>query len=504
MTPLLAVHGLTVRYGRDRPAVAGADLTVEAGQIVAVVGESGSGKSTLAHALAGLLPDTATTTGGVITFGGERIDGLRERGWRRLRGRRIAFVPQDPGTALNPLMTVRAQLAEALRLAGTPRPGRDALEDALARVGIPDPAEVLGRYPHQLSGGFRQRVLLGMALAGRPELLIADEPTSALDTTVQKTVLDLIQQVAVRDGTSILLITHDLGVAADRADRVAVMTEGRVVEEGPAGRVLGRPEAAYTRLLLDSAPRPLTGPAPPEGEPLLAVRDLRKVFPDGKVAVDGVSFSLTRAGAFGLVGASGSGKSTVARMITALIEPTAGSVLLDGAPVRAGRVQFVTQNPYTSLDPLWSVGRIIAEPLRATGGADRRAQVRRLLEEVALPPEVARRRPSALSGGQRQRVAIARALAPSPDLIVLDEPVSALDAVTQAQILALLRRLRDSRGMSSLLISHDLAVVAAVAERLAVMRDGRIVESGPTADVLASPEASFTRDLLAAIPGRGR
>ncbi|WP_214104240.1 ATP-binding cassette domain-containing protein [Acrocarpospora catenulata] len=504
MTPLLAVRGLTVRYGRGGPAVDRADLTVEAGQIVAVVGESGSGKSTLAHALAGLLPDTARVTGGSVTFGGERVDGLRERAWRRLRGRRIAFVPQDPGTALNPLMTVRAQLAEALRLTGTPRPGQDALEDALGRVGIPDPAAVLGRYPHQLSGGFRQRVLLGMALAGRPALLIADEPTSALDTTVQKTVLDLIQRVAARDGTSILLITHDLGVAADRADRVAVMTEGRVVEEGPAERVLGSPEAAYTRLLLDSVPRPSAGPAPTAGEPLLAVRDLRKVYPDGTVAVEGASFTLDRAGTLGLVGASGSGKSTVARVITGLVEPTGGSVLLDGAPVRAGRVQFVAQNPYASLDPLMSVGRIIAEPLRALRAgtrAGRRERVRRLLEDVGLPPEVAWRRPSALSGGQRQRVAIARALAPSPDLIVLDEPVSALDTVTQAQILTLLRRLQGKHGMAYLLISHDLAVVAAAAGRLAVMRDGRIVEYGPTAEVLAAPEAPFTRELLAAIPG---
>ncbi|MFI6452400.1 ATP-binding cassette domain-containing protein [Streptosporangium amethystogenes] len=507
MTPLLAVRGLTVRYGpsgRGRSAVDRADLTVEAGQIVAVVGESGSGKSTLAHALAGLLPDTARVTGGGVTFGGERVDGLRERAWRRLRGRRIAFVPQDPGTALNPLMTVRAQLAEALRLTGIPRPGETAFEDALSRVGIPDPAAVLDRHPHQLSGGFRQRVLLGMALAGRPALLIADEPTSALDTTVQKTVLDLIQKVAARDGTSILLITHDLGVAADRADRVAVMSEGRVVEEGPAERVLGSPEAAYTRLLLESAPRLLTGPAPTVGDPLLAVRDLRKVYPGGTVAVEGASFTLDRAGTLGLVGASGSGKSTIARMITGLVEPTGGSVLLNGAPVRAGRVQFVAQNPYASLDPLMSVGRIIAEPLRALRAgtrAERRERVRRLLEDVALPPEVARRRPSALSGGQRQRVAIARALAPSPDLIVLDEPVSALDAVTQAQILALLRRLQDKHGMAYLLISHDLAVVAAAAGRLAVMRDGRIIESGPTAGVLAAPEAPFTRELLAAVPG---
>ncbi|GAA3422259.1 ABC transporter ATP-binding protein [Streptosporangium vulgare] len=497
MTPLLAVRDLTIRYGpsgRGRAAVDNVDLTVEAGQIVAVVGESGSGKSTLAHALAGLLPDTARVTGGGITFGGERVDGLRERAWRRLRGRRIAFVPQDPGTALNPLMTVRAQLAEALRLTGTPRPGEATLEDVLGRVGVPDPAAVLDRHPHQLSGGFRQRVLLGMALAGRPALLIADEPTSALDTTVQKTVLDLIRKVVARDGTSILLITHDLGVAAERADRVVVMTEGRVVEEGPAERVIGSPEAAYTRLLLDSVPRPATGPSPITGDRLLTVRDLRKVYPGGTVAVEGASFTLDRAGTLGLVGASGSGKSTIARMITGLVEPTGGSVLLDDAPARAGRVQFVAQNPYASLDPLMSVGRIIAEPLRAlrTGTwAERRERVRRLLEDVALPPEVARRRPSTLSGGQRQRVAIARALAPSPDLIVLDEPVSALDAVTRAQILALLRRLQDRHGTAYLLISHDLSVVAAAAGRLAVIRNGRIIESGPTSEVLAAPEAPF-------------
>ena len=508
MTALLAVRGLTVRYGRrGRAAVDGADLTVDAGRIVAVVGESGSGKSTLAHALAGLLPDAARVTGGVITFDGERVDRLRERAWRRLRGRRIAFVPQDPGTALNPLMTVRAQLGEALRLTGARRVDEGTLEEALGRVGIPDPAAVLGRYPHQLSGGFRQRVLLGMALAGRPALLIADEPTSALDTTVQKTVLDLVQRVAAEHGTSVLLITHDLGVAADRADRVAVMTEGRVVEEGPAERVLRSPRAAYTRLLLDSAPRPADAPAPPPPDPLLVVRDLRKVYADGTVGVEGASFTLDRAGTLGLVGASGSGKSTIARVVTGLVEPTGGSVLLDGAPVRAGRVQFVAQNPYASLDPLMSVGRIVAEPLRALrvgGRAERRERVLSLLVDVGLPPEVARRRPAALSGGQRQRVAIARALAPSPDVIVLDEPVSALDTVTQAQILALLRRLQDKHGTAYLLISHDLAVVAAAAGRLAVMRGGRIVESGPTAEVLAAPGAAFTRELLAAIPGGRR
>ncbi|MEU0507907.1 ABC transporter ATP-binding protein [Amycolatopsis sp. NPDC006125] len=492
---MLTVRDLTVHYGRDA-AVTGADLTVHSGQVVAVVGESGSGKSTLAHAAVGLLPPTARVSG-AITFDGTRVERLPDRRWRHLRGRRIGFVPQDPGTALNPLMTVHAQVEEALRLTGNP--ADPAAE--LARVGIPDPDRVLAAYPHQLSGGYRQRVLIGMALAGRPALLIADEPTSALDTTVQKTVLDLLASVAA-DGTSVLLVTHDLGVAADRADRVAVMSGGRIVEEGPTAAVLGDPRDPYTRLLLDSAPRPRTA-RPPVAGPLLEVRDLRKSF-GRTVAVDGVSFTLGRAGALGLVGASGSGKSTIARVVTGLTEPTGGSVLVAGTPPVAGRgrVQFVAQNPFGSLDPRWRVGRIVAEPLRGIGRAERRRRVLGLLADVGLPTSYVSRRPSALSGGQRQRVAIARALASRPDLIVLDEPVSALDAVTRAQILDLLRRLRDRHGLAYLLISHDLAVVASAADHLVVLRDGRVVESGPTADVLAAPAAAFTRELLAAVPGR--
>ena len=484
---LLTVRDLTVHYGHE-PAVSCADLAVHPGEVVAVVGESGSGKSTLAHAAVGLLPPTARVRG-EITFDGTRVERLSDRRWRRLRGRRIAFVPQDPGTALNPLMTVRAQIEEALRLTGNP--ADPATE--LARAGIPDPDRVLAAYPHQLSGGYRQRVLIGMALAGRPVLLIADEPTSALDTTVQKTVLDLLASVAA-DGTSVLLITHDLGVAADRADRVAVMSGGRVVEEGPTAAVLDSPRDPYTRLLLDSVPRPRTDRRP-AGEPLLAVRDLRKVYRE-TVAVDDVSFTIGRAGTVGLVGASGSGKSTIARIVTGLVEPTSGQVTMDG------RVQFVAQNPFGSLDPLWSIGRIVAEPLHGLGRAARRQRVLGLLADVGLPASYVTRRPSALSGGQRQRVAIARALAPNPDLIVLDEPVSALDAVTQAQVLALLRQLQERHGLSYLLISHDLAVVASAADHLVVLQEGRVGESGATADVLTAPADPFTRELLAAVPGR--
>ncbi|GAB1511038.1 ATP-binding cassette domain-containing protein [Actinophytocola sp. KF-1] len=484
---LLTVRGLTVHYGRE-PALSGADLTVGRGEVVAVVGESGSGKSTLAHAAVGLLPPTARIHG-EITVDGTRVDRLPDRRWRRLRGRRIAFVPQDPGTALNPLMTIRAQVEEALRLTGSPADPAASL----VRAGIPDPDRVLAAYPHQLSGGYRQRVLIGMALAGRPALLIADEPTSALDTTVQRTVLNLLTSV-VADGTSVLLITHDLGVAAARADRVTVMSGGRVVAEGATAAVLGDPRDPYTRLLLDSVPRPRTDRTP-AGEPVLAVQDLRKVY-GATVAVDGVSFAIGMANTLGLVGASGSGKSTIARIVTGLVEPTGGHVLT------AGRVQFVAQNPFGSLDPLWSVGRIVAEPLRGLGRAERRRRVLGLLADVGLPASYVSRRPSALSGGQRQRVAIARALAPNPALIVLDEPVSALDTVTQAQVLALLRRLQERHGVAYLLISHDLAVVASAADHLAVLRDGRIVESGPTADVLAAPEDPFTRELLAAAPGR--
>ncbi|MGW0857050.1 dipeptide ABC transporter ATP-binding protein [Streptomyces sp. NPDC002690] len=545
--PLLVVEGLRVTYGTGagrRVAVDGLHLTAAAGQITAVVGESGSGKSSTAHALVGLLPAKGAVEAGSIRLLGDELTGLGERAWRDVRGRRVGLVPQDPGVSLDPVKPVGRQVAEVLLVHGlaTRREAGGRAVDLLAGAGLPDPALRARQYPHELSGGMRQRVLIAMATAARPRLLVADEPTSALDVTVQRQILDHLQEVVTTTGTAMLLITHDLAVVADRAQHVVVMSRARVVEAGPTEQVLTDPRDPYTRRLLADVPtvaarrpgrprpadrgeRPRTGEVPPPG-PLLRVTGLTRSFPvrgagiarrRTRTAVDGVSLDLARGETLGLVGESGSGKSTTARMILGLESADSGSVLLDGRDITGlrgsarravhRRMQLIYQNPYASLNPRFTVGEILTEPLRNHGVGDRAQRattVRRLLDDVALAPGTEDRKAAELSGGQRQRVAIARALALGPSLLVCDEPVSALDVTVQARILELLAGLQERHGLSYLFISHDLAVVAQVSDRIAVMRHGRIVESGPAEQVLRAPTHPYTEELLAAVPGDRR
>ena len=525
---LLQVEDLHIAYRTGAGPVAalrGVSIEVARGEVVALVGESGSGKSTLAHAVIGLLGDSAEVVSGKVEFAGERVDPADEKALRRLRGARVGFVPQDPGLSLNPVLRVGDQVAEALlvhRLADRRGAGLRAL-DLLEEVGLDQPELRARQYPHELSGGQRQRVLIAIALACGPELIIADEPTSALDATVARQVLDrLAERIAAR-GTAVLLITHDLAVAAERADRLVVLEQGKVVESGTTARVLTRPAQPYTQRLLAASPalsptefRPLRSRAE---TPLLSVHALHKRFHAGAgsiTAVDEVEFSLDRGETLALVGESGSGKSTTARIALRLTEADSGTVTFDGHNLSSARrnrlralrqrFQVVYQNPYSSLDPRWEVADIIAEPLRAYGvgnRAARTARVAELLEQVALPADFTTRTPAELSGGQRQRVAIARALALRPDLLVLDEPVSALDASVQAQILDLLDGLQTELALGYLFISHDLAVVRRISDRVAVMRHGRIVETGPTATLFTDPQHAYTRELLAAIPRPG-
>ncbi|WP_242887688.1 dipeptide ABC transporter ATP-binding protein [Actinomadura litoris] len=549
---LLEVEDLAVRYRTRRSvvrAVESASFTVGEGETVAIVGESGSGKSTTAYALLGLLPRAAGVTGGRIAFDGRDLTALPERGWRELRGREIALIPQDPGTSLNPVQRVGAQVAEAVRLAGDADRGgaRTRALGLLADAGLPDPEAQARRYPSELSGGMRQRVLIAIAIAARPRLIVADEPSSALDVTVQRRVLDHIGGLVRESGTGLLLITHDLGVAAERADRVLVMRSGAIVERGTPGEVLSDPRDPYTRSLIEAAPglartprprrvrltavpggapgdpfavKPAAVPDAAADGPVLRVEGLVKEFraprSSGTVrAVDDVSFAIPRGRTYGLVGESGSGKSTTARLILRLADPTAGRVFLGGEDItgaRGGaqrllrrRMQIVHQNPFASLDPRRPIERIVTDPLASFGlgsRAQRRRRAAELVDLVALPSSVLRRRPAELSGGQRQRVAIARALVLNPELLVCDEPVSALDVSVQAQILDLLAALQAELGVSYLFISHDLAVVRHIADEVGVLSRGRLVESGPTEQIFAGARHAYTRELLDAIPGR--
>jgi peptide/nickel transport system ATP-binding protein len=535
--PLLSVAGLEVRFGDDAPAVRNVELTVHRGQTVAVVGESGSGKSTTAAAILGLLAPGGRITAGRIVFDGIETTSADPRRLRSIRGTGIGYVPQDPATNLNPVWKVGFQIREALRANNISDTKQRSLQ-LLDEAGMPDPPTQARRYPHQLSGGMCQRALIAIGLAGRPRLLIADEPTSALDVTVQRQVLDHLQHLAAELGTALLLITHDLYLAGERAEQLIVMHGGRVVETGAAQSILSDPQHPYTRQLVAAAPsvhaaggttaRPRTGNTAPVQESdadagdLLIASELTKVYrstrgtPWRKAefrAVDGVSFRLRKATTLAIVGESGSGKSTLARMVLGLLAPSSGTVTFDGLDVAAlnrraaltfrRRVQPVFQNPYSSLDPMYTVFRAIEEPLRihrVGNRCERRAAVRELVEQVALPLSVLDRRPRELSGGQRQRVAIARALALRPEVLVCDEAVSALDVLVQAQILELLAGLKDALGLSYLFISHDLAVIRQIADEVLVMQAGRVVEHAPTDEVFARPRHDYTRQLLAAIP----
>ncbi|WP_308169698.1 ABC transporter ATP-binding protein [Acrocarpospora catenulata] len=526
---LLAVRGLAVEYrlagGGTVAALRGVDLDVRPGEIVAVVGESGSGKSTLARAVLRMLSGNAAMTARSVAFtpDGETVEltGLTDGELRARRGRDIGWVPQDPGVSLDPVRRIGDQIAEVLTVHGLAdrRTARRRAVEVLASVGIDDPQGRARQYPHQLSGGQRQRVLIGIAIAARPRLIIADEPTSALDVTTQRTIMDLLVEVAGREGSSVLLITHDLALAAERADRVVVVRQGEIVETGAAAQVFDAPGHPYTAELVRVA-QTLEGerlrPARAGGDPVIGAEDLVKTFGrrgSRRRAVDGVSLSVARGTTLGIVGESGSGKSTTARMLLRLERPDSGSVELAGQDLlrlrgealrqARRRIQLVQQDPYSSLDPRRTVGANIATALDAFGigtRAERRARVADLVADVALPADVVDRRPGELSGGQRQRVAIARALAVGPEIVVLDEPVSALDVSVQDQVLRLLARLQEEHALTYVFISHNLAVVRQFCDEVAVMRGGRIVEAGPAEAILENARHPYTQALLNAVP----
>jgi peptide/nickel transport system ATP-binding protein len=557
---LLRIEDLRVAFpveDGELRALDGVSLALARGRTLGIVGESGSGKSTLAMSVLGLTRGQGARIQGRVLFGGRDLAGLDERALRSVRGNEIAMIFQDPLSSLHPMYRVGAQIVEAIRAHRdvAKRAARARAIELLGSVGMPDPAVRVDSYPYELSGGQRQRAMIAMALANDPELLIADEPTSALDVTVQAQILDLLARLGRERGMALVLITHDLGVAAELADEIAVMRSGRVVEHAPAARLLAAPEHPYTAGLLRAVedletPRRAHAHAratSPTEEPLLRVSGLVKEFAlergvmlrrnAGAVrAVAGVSFDVHAGETFGIVGESGSGKSTTARLLARLLEPTAGEVRFAGQDITALRgarlkpvrreLQIVFQDPYSSLNPRRTVGAIVSEPLRihrlapagstarapagsqgdAPAGASRsgrdarRRAVAELLEMVGLDPEHADRYPHELSGGQRQRVGIARALALGPKLLIADEPVSALDVTIQAQVLELLCDLQRRLGLTLVFISHDLSVIRHMCDRVAVMRQGRIVELADGERLYGAPRDPYTRELLAAAP----
>ncbi|CAM3301854.1 Glutathione import ATP-binding protein GsiA [Methylobacterium mesophilicum] len=553
--PILSVRDLTAAFrsdGRWREVVHGVAFDIGPRETVALVGESGSGKSVTAMSIMRLLARDASRVGGSVRFEGRELLTASEAEMRQVRGDAIAMIFQEPMTSLNPVLTVGFQIAEALiRHRGLSRAAAEAeVVRLLDKVRIPGARSRIHQYPHLFSGGMRQRVMIAMALACRPKLLIADEPTTALDVTIQAQILDLIKSLQDEEGMSVLFITHDMGVVAEIADRTVVMYRGRAVEAGPTARIFSAPEDPYTRALLAAVPRlgamagrarPMrfpvidraTGVAEPTPEtpdtvkaaerPVLEVRDLTTRFEirsglfgrvTGRVhAVERVSFSLAAGETLALVGESGCGKSTTGRSILRLVEPLSGSVLLDGEDLigldaktlrtRRQRMQMIFQDPFASLDPRMSVGAAVAEPLlinRLATGREARARAEALLTRVGLPAEAAGRFPHEFSGGQRQRICIARALALRPRLIVADEAVSALDVSVKAQVVNLMLDLQAEMGLAYLFISHDMAVVERVSHRVAVMYLGEIVEIGPRAAVFGDPQHPYTKKLLAAVP----
>jgi peptide/nickel transport system ATP-binding protein len=514
---VLSVRDLKVSARADAAELVRAvSFSVSAGQTLGLVGESGSGKTLSAMAVAGLLPHGLEARGDIVLDGVDLAAAAPAEA-RRLRTRGLGVVFQNPSTALNPRMTVGAQLVEAL-----PRETRADGPASLAAclrllddVGIPRARERFVAYPHELSGGLAQRVVIALALARSPRLLIADEPTTALDVTVQAQILDLIDRLREEHWFGVLLITHDMGIIGDRADDVAVMSEGRIVETGPTARVLAKPATRQAALLADAIgrldfTRQENSPPQQPSEPLLHINALRKRFAMGPAALDDVSVSVPRGTATGIVGESGSGKTTLARIVAGLERADEGSVAFQGRPrlprTRLADIQYVFQDPYSSLDPRIRVLDTVSEPLLVQGAdrANAADRARELLAEVGLDPGLWERRPTDLSGGQRQRVGIARAIATNPRLLIADEPVAALDSTVRNRVLDLLESLRRKRDMTLLLISHDLSVVAKLCSRVIVMRAGKIVEEGATRDVFQHPVHPYTRELVAAIPGRGR
>ncbi|WP_139417671.1 dipeptide ABC transporter ATP-binding protein [Agromyces laixinhei] len=562
--PLLEIKNLQVGFNTQDgvlKAVDGANITLYRGQSLAIVGESGSGKSTTAHAIINLLPGTGHISGGQILLDGQDLTKASAKEMEGIRGRKIGFVPQDPMSNLNPVWSIGFQVEEAIQANGIATGRKEVKKRAievLKQAGLHDADRRLKQFPHQFSGGMRQRVLIGMGLAANPQLLIADEPTSALDVTVQRVILDHLESLTRELGTTLLFITHDLGLAAERAEQLVVMYKGRIVESGPSAQILQNPQHPYTQRLVAAAPSlasrriQATGSisaaessmsddaasaagdsidllataearaealaAAESAPPAIVVEDLTKVFKirgSGEfTAVDQVSFQIPKGTTMALVGESGSGKSTVAKLLLKLEDATSGKIVVGGKDLAAtsgkelfelrGRMQPVFQDPYGTLNPLRNIGNTISEPLfthKVGTNASRRERVFELLEQVSLPRTLVGRYPNELSGGQRQRIAIARALALKPEILVLDEAVSALDVLVQAQILRLLADLQAELGLTYLFITHDLAVVRVIADRVCVMQRGKIVESATTDEVFDHPQEQYTKDLLAAIPG---
>ena len=525
--PLLDVHDLSVAFrqgGRTSVAVDRISFSINRGECVALVGESGSGKSVSALSVLKLLPyPTASHPSGSIRFKGRDLLPLDENEMRSVRGNDISIIFQEPMTSLNPLHTIEDQIGEALLLHGGLRSkaARVRTLELLTQVGIPDPETRLGAYPHQLSGGQRQRVMIAMALANEPDLLIADEPTTALDVTVQAQILKLLADIRARLGMSLLFITHDLGIVRRIADRVCVMNNGKIVEQGPVEQVFTAPQHDYTRALLAAEPKPDPAPPRPNEPVVMRTDDLKVWFPIkrgllrktvGHVkAVDGVSLAVRKGETLGVVGESGSGKTTLGLALLRLIS-SEGPIVFLGKPIQGLRfkemrpfrrdMQIVFQDPYGALSPRMSVNDIVAEGLSvhqpSLSAAEREARVVKALTDVGLDPQVRFRYPHEFSGGQRQRISVARAIVLEPDFVVLDEPTSALDMLFQAQMVDLLRNLQRKRDLTYMFISHDLRVVASLASHLIVMRQGKVVEEGEASTLFKNPKTDYTRALFAA------
>lgn len=526
--PVLELEDVTIRYRTsegDRTVVEGVSFQINPGEVVALVGESGSGKTTTAQAVIGLLSENGHLTRGAIRLNGNDISRWSQKQLDGIRGSRISLIPQDPTSSLNPVKTIGAQVDEILHLhqRAPRRVIRQQTIALLARVGLTQPELRAQQYPYQLSGGMKQRVLIAIAIALKPALIVADEPTSALDVTVQKRVLDLLDELRRESGTAVLFVTHDLGVAAERADRLLVFQRGHVQEQGPIQEVLQAPRSQYARALLADVPS--LNPTPRTqrargGDVVIRVENLVQTYPlsgDNKTtfrAVDNLSFTVERGTTHAIVGESGSGKTTTARSLLGFHRPTSGQILIAGTDITRlkgeslrqfrQKIQLVYQNPFSSLDPSQRLFDIVEEPLRNFGRFDRATRVQKvheMFERVALPPELLTRKPHELSGGQRQRVAIARALILEPQVLVLDEAVSALDVTVQAQILRLLDTLQRELGLTYLFISHDLSVVRQIADTVSVLHRGKQVESGPVEHIFSHSHDPYTRELIDAIPG---
>lgn len=562
--PLLEMKDVRISFTTSTgvvEAVRGVNMTIYPGQSVAIVGESGSGKSTTAMSILGLLPGTGKVTGGQILFEGEDITHYNNKQFESLRGDKIGLVPQDPMSNLNPVWRIGTQVEESLKANHVVEGSKhhERVVELLEEAGLPDAERRAKQYPHEFSGGMRQRALIAIGLAARPKLLIADEPTSALDVTVQKTILDHLEHLTEELGNAVLFITHDLGLAAERAEHLIVMHRGRIVESGPSREILRSPQHPYTRRLVKAAPSlassriraakeagveakelksgeaigadvepgaitaDSTGSSSAEEQaPVISVRNLTKEFDirgqrGGKKllkAVDDVSFDIRRGTTLALVGESGSGKSTVANMVLGLLEPTSGTIEFEGRDTSKlskqelfklrRKMQVVFQNPYGSLDPMYSIYKCIEEPMalhKVGSRKEREARVAELLDMVSMPRSAMRRYPNELSGGQRQRIAIARALALRPEVIVLDEAVSALDVLVQNQIIQLLAELQSELSLSYLFITHDLAVVRQTADDVVVMKKGQAVEQGTADDIFENAQQEYTRNLINSVPG---